>query len=802
MAQNEIVKILRVETQGSERTVKSLKDEISSLKDALLNVEQGTEQYDNIVKQLRTDQEDLTRVMNAGKKDVEALEGSYNYLVKTMSELKKEWRATTDEVRRNQLGQEIDNINTQLKDMDASIGNYQRNVGNYAGGFSEAMREVQSSTEVTRAKFESISKIATGLASGYAALQGATALMGVENEKLQETFVKLQAAIALAQGIGGIKDLIEGLGMAKVAFKGAIMGVKSFIVSLRGVKAAIAGTGIGLLVVAVGMLVEHFMSVEEETEDANEELQEFVSLLEQINKQYERSLLYAEIETINKYAEAVRNANGDLDKLRQAREEFEIQSEVDSQKNLLGREIDIYSKRVQELARLNTLLGTNIDFEKTTLEDAYKQLAQSYLNQYNSFDEATRRILENHSKNYVELTTEFENIQRQNAERTLESTENYVDAMLNAEDERVKEAEKLREEEQKNFEEKQKEIQTVLDKIAEANRTAQEQELYELEQTYNEEKELLKGRNADLLALTELYNKERLEIINKYAEEEKAKQLEALEEGFNTSMGNIDSNQGYSEQETEVKYDGMEVKNPVEAVQLEIDKLNELRDLRLQFHNERLQQIDELLSSELISAERRIELETEKANLIRENAIEEARYINDNAKLSKQKAEEEKKIKQLQYKSTLSVASNTFSSVAKLAKDGSATQKALSVAATTIDTYQSATAAYKAMAGIPVVGPALGIAAAAAAVASGIANVKEILSVDAENGETSVKGGGGAAVSPSINIGESMPVEYTRNLLTDTETDALNQPTRVYVLESDITETQNKVKVAESNATF
>ena len=787
MAQNEIVKILRVETQGSERTVKSLKDEISSLKDALLNVEQGTEQYDNIVKQLRTDQEDLTRVMNAGKKDVEALEGSYNYLVKTMSELKKEWRATTDEVRRNQLGQEIDNINTQLKDMDASIGNYQRNVGNYAGGFSEAMREVQSSTEVTRAKFESISKIATGLASGYAALQGATALMGVENEKLQETFVKLQAAIALAQGIGGIKDLIEGLGMAKVAFKGAIMGVKSFIVSLRGVKAAIAGTGIGLLVVAVGMLVEHFMSVEEETEDANEELQEFVSLLEQINKQYERSLLYAEIETINKYAEAVRNANGDLDKLRQAREEFEIQSEVDSQKNLLGREIDIYSKRVQELARLNTLLGTNIDFEKTTLEDAYKQLAQSYLNQYNSFDEATRRILENHSKNYVELTTEFENIQRQNAERTLTSTENYVDAMLDAEDERVKE-------EQKNLEEKQKEIQTVLDKIAEANRTAQEQELYELEQTYNEEKELLKGRNADLLALTELYNKERLEIINKY-------KLEELEEGFNTSMGNIDSNQGFAEQETEVKYDGMEVKNPVEAVQLEIDKLNELRELRLQFHNERLQEIDELLASELISGGRRIELETEKANLIRENAIEEARYINDNAKLSKQKAEEEKKIKQLQYKSTLSVASNTFSSVAKLAKEGSATQKALSVAATTIDTYQSATAAYKAMAGIPVVGPALGIAAAAAAVASGIANVKQILSIDAENGETSVKGSG-AAVSPSINIGESMPVEYTRNILTDSETDALNQPTRVYVLESDITETQNKVKVAESNATF
>jgi len=43
-----------------------------------------------------------------------------------------------------------------------------------------------------------------------------------------------------------------------------------------------------------------------------------------------------------------------------------------------------------------------------------------------------------------------------------------------------------------------------------------------------------------------------------------------------------------------------------------------------------------------------------------------------------------------------------------------------------VDTYASATAAYKAMAGIPVVGPALGVAAAAAAIGAGMANVKMI----------------------------------------------------------------------------
>ncbi|KGG82641.1 phage tail length tape measure family protein [Comamonas thiooxydans] len=57
-----------------------------------------------------------------------------------------------------------------------------------------------------------------------------------------------------------------------------------------------------------------------------------------------------------------------------------------------------------------------------------------------------------------------------------------------------------------------------------------------------------------------------------------------------------------------------------------------------------------------------------------------------------------------------------------------ATMKAAAIAQTVIQTYQSAQSAYAAMAGIPFVGPALGIAAAAAAVAGGLARVNAIRS--------------------------------------------------------------------------
>lgn len=63
------------------------------------------------------------------------------------------------------------------------------------------------------------------------------------------------------------------------------------------------------------------------------------------------------------------------------------------------------------------------------------------------------------------------------------------------------------------------------------------------------------------------------------------------------------------------------------------------------------------------------------------------------------------------------------------------TAKKVAVVNTLIKTYESATNAFNAMAGIPVVGPALGTAAAAAAVASGLAQVETIKSQSVETPE-------------------------------------------------------------------
>ena len=135
---------------------------------------------------------------------------------------------------------------------------------------------------------------------------------------------------------------------------------------------------------------------------------------------------------------------------------------------------------------------------------------------------------------------------------------------------------------------------------------------------------------------------------------------------------------------------------------------------------------------------------------------------------------------------------------AGLVDQGSDAAKAVAVAQTTIDTYQSATAAYKAVAGIPIVGPGLAIAAAAAAIAAGIMNVNKIVStkVPKMNDAASASAGGGIDITPPSMPALSLP---TFNLggganptsqIADTLAAASMKPVRAYVVSSDITSQQ------------
>lgn len=205
---DEIVKIIRIESDGAEQTVASLVNEIKNLTEAMHGVEKGTEEYSNILKDLISNQEKLGKAMKTNKQEVSAAEGSYNALVKQMAALKKQWRETTDEASRKELGNQIKDINGKLKNMDASIGNFQRNVGNYADGVKNAFGSMSGAAKGMVGPLNSVKAGLTAISSHpiVAVLTALSALLinGIAKgfKSSEENTNKLREAFSGFQAIG------------------------------------------------------------------------------------------------------------------------------------------------------------------------------------------------------------------------------------------------------------------------------------------------------------------------------------------------------------------------------------------------------------------------------------------------------------------------------------------------------------------------------------------------------------------------------------------------------------------------
>lgn len=261
MAENIETKVLSVDVGGAITNIKEYKQHIDSLKGTLLGLEKGTEQYNAVATELVKEQQKLAEVMDVAKGKGEAVEGSYDNLSKTMSELKKQFKATGDEAERANLALKINNINDQLKEMDASVGVFSRNVGNYSQAYEEAFKTVIGS------------------------LDGVDGLLG-----------------EVAGNVNSLFPLIKQTTAAATA-------------GLNGIKKAIATTGIGLLIVAVGELAAHFDDVRRAVGVTDEKFQEFKSTVTGVLKTIVagvvgvgNSILQFLITPIKTFIEAVKGA--------------------------------------------------------------------------------------------------------------------------------------------------------------------------------------------------------------------------------------------------------------------------------------------------------------------------------------------------------------------------------------------------------------------------------------------------------------------------------------------------------------
>lgn len=139
---------VKIVTMDAVANLGELRKQISEAKKALDGMNVGSKEYRAQLKEVITGQNLLRAAMNGTTATAEHLKDaidengtSYNSLVNQMANLKREFRATTDEVRRANLGEQIKGINDELKRMDAMKGDFQRNVGDYFNQVAEPLKQ-------------------------------------------------------------------------------------------------------------------------------------------------------------------------------------------------------------------------------------------------------------------------------------------------------------------------------------------------------------------------------------------------------------------------------------------------------------------------------------------------------------------------------------------------------------------------------------------------------------------------------------------------------------------------------------
>lgn len=333
-ANDEYVVGIRTEVYESEETMQSLKNRIKSLQDEILNLDKDTEKYNKTLEELQKASQKYNETISLTKKTAFALEGSYDALTQKMSLLKKEWRATNDESRRNELGKQIADINTQLKSMDAEIGNYQRNVGNYEGSLqnqfqllrqeikkyqSEVLAAEEGTEEWRQAiqklgdakhrlvdmnemaklatndigeQLSALSSVGSGVASAFGAVQGVMTLVGKDTDNLQKQMVKMQAVMAIVQGAQGIDGMIKGL-------KGLSMTVKTLGTNIKGLTQIMGKNGwLAVILALAGVLFKlnnimqdslvQAVSYSKTLKDLSKDIKEMLDLQQQTDLDTER----------------------------------------------------------------------------------------------------------------------------------------------------------------------------------------------------------------------------------------------------------------------------------------------------------------------------------------------------------------------------------------------------------------------------------------------------------------------------------------------------------------------------------
>jgi hypothetical protein len=597
------------------------------------------------------------------------------------------------------------------------------------------------------AKFKALSASIQGVAGGFAAVQGAMGLMGVEGENVQKTLLKVQSALAISQGLQSLGESIDSFKQLGAVIKTTVVNAFS---TLRG---AIAATGIGALAVALGYVITNFDTVKEKV----------LNLFPGVGKlaSYVGDLVEKFTDFVGVTSEAERNLDALEAKTKRGNEAIDARIKVLSAQG--GKEKEIY-----ELSKQS---GEN---ELNFLRDKLKTKG---------------KLTDEELKKFRDLKTEQEVLDAKEQKRIADD---------------LKDKNKKAAEAGKQASEKQKQL---LKEKADAERDAADRIAK------------LTGETA-VLGIKNEYDAKRQEIDNQLAadikqvqdnEKLKAETKDALIKALNAKSDAdyrkvaadeaADSQKTYLENQKKFAEDQRQIaelgiQGEIEA----LDKKNAKYEMDYEADLERLE-----LKKELLDQQMALELENSDLTEFQKTEIRK-KYADARAEVAQKEVEVEKAAQDAKvelnnkYLDLYAQFGGFLQQIAgknkTLAIAGVVVEQAASIGriiSNTAVANAKAVAASPMTAGMPFVAlnTASGALSIASSVAAGIKAVQQI------NAAQPGGGGGAAPASGSMGAAPIAPAAPVTNTVTQLDQKSMNAvgnaTSRAYVVESDVTNSQERI---------
>lgn len=837
------------------------------------------------------------------KKQVDDLDGSYNALAKRLRELRKEWKSTNDESQRNEIGKQMVEINNQLKEMDASVGVFSRNVGNYTNSIIAAFDKVGLGTgNLGKVMNGAFSLATTGansfkdtltLIAKHPIIFAITAIVAVfmklkdaitKNEELANKFEVAMAA--LEPIFNGITNAIDFLASKLVDLITWTMSKVPEVIKFSSKVTETIGDGIAAIVKAVTFLPSIFNKVFSSISETvfkgltymGDGIAKFLkgvgldgvadkltttlkTISTTVSKAFEISgnVLESASAKVKNFFAISAKAQTDFANAMQKSQEAR-QASIDLEQRMrkeqaLTAESELKQAKLREQIAQTSDPAERIKYQKqlrAEIEATGKRQVQLAKEQYEQAkyyaslapnSKADNERLAQLEANAIKTEAAYNNAmaavdkQMTRNEKTLTSTakaeqaqrlkdlDNYVKSAnesisqigneatdkinkLNSEKELLASNGQLTPEQQQYFENERYKI--ISDSIQ--KQKDKYNELFDSKKLTAEQELTLRSKYNSLLYKEQIEANNHQKTLNdiwlndrKKAYEQDVKNRKASEASDNTkaTMEYTVDYVGESEKylSGEMTYEAYEQRiTELQEQYAEQRLLSQIESDNLQL--EELQRYyDEVVAKMGATSDAAIEIEAKLATArakVDDNSSKLAIYNVDKELKQKKNATTQKEKMQ---KNELNAYKSFSSGMQALMGENSKAAKALAISDAIINTWQGAAAVLKegpAAYGGGILGTALMYANMAGVIATGMANVKNILSEKQTASNTATTTGGSLStlnVNPLIN--EATDTLQMQNTMQQSQSEQ-----KVYILESDITTSNNRVTTREMESTF